>query len=277
MNNPIVDPSPIAASQPQNPTSWSFSDVVARSGVPWADEDEVEYEEGDIVFTEGIHDSGIELYETFKFHLDRQWENVVVAKDCFHALANGPWQIFRDALVVQLWTASFRASEGVIMKVVVWVQFLDLSLARYHPRILHALGSLVCVSYGCVSHALNLCPHVLATSSPSIAPSSSSVPESNASVQLPPLPPPSEEGYVGEWMNAVWSSRKRKDFLVLSKVVSKQRIGPKSKTKPNSGKGNKGKALAQHVAPSDSVVVLPTLSMSHSTVTLPLSTHSTLV
>ncbi|KAJ4848028.1 hypothetical protein Tsubulata_009362 [Turnera subulata] len=51
--------------------------------------------------------------------------------------------VLGSALVVQPWSAQFSASDGLITKAVIWVHFADLSPARYHPKILSALGGLV--------------------------------------------------------------------------------------------------------------------------------------
>ncbi|KAJ4830203.1 hypothetical protein Tsubulata_050505 [Turnera subulata] len=141
-------------------------------------DEDVEYEEGDIVFVDSEVGQGIELSETFKSRLAKQWSNSVVVKllgrligykalcsrlqfrvidlvnnyylvrfqratDCVHALCGGPWQILGKALAVQPWSSNFRASEDRLSHAVVWVQFADLAPSWYHPKILKALGNLV--------------------------------------------------------------------------------------------------------------------------------------
>ncbi|KAJ4822284.1 hypothetical protein Tsubulata_006389 [Turnera subulata] len=157
---PSVDLSPKA--QPLPPPR-SFCNVVASSEDDWDLDDDVEYEDGDIVFVDSEIGKGIELSEVFKSSLDKHWSNSVVVKllgrligykvlcsrlfehatDCVHALCDGPWQILGNALAVQPWSSHFRASEDHLTRAVIWGQFADLAPSWYHPRILGALGSLV--------------------------------------------------------------------------------------------------------------------------------------
>ncbi|KAJ4841514.1 hypothetical protein Tsubulata_012666 [Turnera subulata] len=168
------------------PPVRSFRDAVTTTGDEWDLAEDVEYEEGDIVFVDSEIGKGIELSEIFKSRLNKQWSNLVVVKlpgwmigykavctrlqtlwkpqgkfqvidlinnfyvvrferaaDCVHALCNGPWQIMETALAVQPWSSHFRAYEDRRSHAVVCVQFADLALSWYHPRILGALGSLV--------------------------------------------------------------------------------------------------------------------------------------
>ncbi|KAJ4828190.1 hypothetical protein Tsubulata_015455 [Turnera subulata] len=62
------------------PPPWSFRDVVSEPADLWDLEDDVEYEDGDIVYVDGEFGMGIELSETFKSRLDKQWQNSVIVK-----------------------------------------------------------------------------------------------------------------------------------------------------------------------------------------------------
>ncbi|KAJ4838812.1 hypothetical protein Tsubulata_011261 [Turnera subulata] len=108
-------------SQPYS-SLWSFRDAVSQPRDAWDLEDEVEYEDSDIVFVENETVMGIELLETFKTRLDRQWENSVIV--------NGR-RIVCMLCVMDLGRA------------VVWVRFPDLNPSWYHRSILAAMGSLV--------------------------------------------------------------------------------------------------------------------------------------
>ncbi|KAJ4840887.1 hypothetical protein Tsubulata_010383 [Turnera subulata] len=84
----------------------------------WEEEDEAEYEDGDIV--------------VFKQEAD------------FHkTLFGSPWMIFNHVLSVQPWSPNFRAAKGTIDKAMVWVQFPDIPPNWYHSRLLKILGDLV--------------------------------------------------------------------------------------------------------------------------------------
>ncbi|KAJ4837111.1 hypothetical protein Tsubulata_038095 [Turnera subulata] len=73
-------------------------------------------------------------YFVARFANDVDYENV---------LLNGPWVVYGHAIYVQPWTDNFRPSTDTIKHVVVWVQFPDYPLGRYHSRILRTLGNLV--------------------------------------------------------------------------------------------------------------------------------------
>ncbi|KAJ8755213.1 hypothetical protein K2173_019011 [Erythroxylum novogranatense] len=64
-------------------------------------------------------------------------------RDYIHTLTQGPWIIAGHVLSVQPWSLDFRLSSGRVTHVIAWVRFLGLSIARYHPSILTALGNLV--------------------------------------------------------------------------------------------------------------------------------------
>ncbi|KAJ4823652.1 hypothetical protein Tsubulata_041409 [Turnera subulata] len=112
---------------------------------PWAEEEEAEYEEGDIVVVEKDSEEVVELSDAFLSRLRKPWERAVVVKLMGRAIAllDGPWSIYNNVLSVQPWTQSFRASSTTIDKVVTWVHFLDFPLDQYHSRILLTMGNLV--------------------------------------------------------------------------------------------------------------------------------------
>ncbi|KAJ4822794.1 hypothetical protein Tsubulata_039470 [Turnera subulata] len=78
---PQAEPS---ASQPLHtsaaPPPWSFRDVVSKPADQRDLDDDVEYEDDDIVYVDGEFGMGIELFETFKSRLDKQWQNSVIVK-----------------------------------------------------------------------------------------------------------------------------------------------------------------------------------------------------
>ncbi|KAJ4850484.1 hypothetical protein Tsubulata_022566 [Turnera subulata] len=106
------------------PVKRSFRDVTIAQTEPGPQEsesvdwDEANYEEGDIIFVEGRYGRAIELSAAFEKRLDDKWQR-------------------------EPWYTAFRASEGKINRVVVWVRFPEFPLSRYHPRVLKALTSLV--------------------------------------------------------------------------------------------------------------------------------------
>ncbi|CAN1853756.1 Putative ribonuclease H protein At1g65750, partial [Linum perenne] len=64
-------------------------------------------------------------------------------KDYFRALTGGPWLILEHYLVVQQWDSSFRVSNKLPSKMVVWVRFPHLPIQLYHKQILSSLGNLI--------------------------------------------------------------------------------------------------------------------------------------
>ncbi|KAJ8752648.1 hypothetical protein K2173_005537 [Erythroxylum novogranatense] len=58
-------------------------------------------------------------------------------EDYLKALTQGPWVIFGQML------SSFRPSQGQVNHAVGWIRVPDLSITRYHPWILTAIGNLV--------------------------------------------------------------------------------------------------------------------------------------
>ncbi|KAJ8898918.1 hypothetical protein K2173_008411 [Erythroxylum novogranatense] len=69
--------------------------------------------------------------------------NFVEIDDYLTSLTKGPWIIAGHVLSVQPWTSTFRPSTDRISHVASWVCFPELSMARYHPAILTALGNLI--------------------------------------------------------------------------------------------------------------------------------------
>ncbi|CAN1816349.1 hypothetical protein LINPERHAP1_LOCUS27742, partial [Linum perenne] len=64
-------------------------------------------------------------------------------QDDFKALTGGPWMIFDHYLVIQQWDPSFRVSDKLPSKMVVWARLPHLPILFYHPQILTALGNLI--------------------------------------------------------------------------------------------------------------------------------------
>ncbi|KAJ4827546.1 hypothetical protein Tsubulata_033688 [Turnera subulata] len=69
----------------------------------------------------------------------RFWEE----RDYQNALLNCHWTIYGNALTVQPWRHDFRASTDRVTSAVVWVQFPDFPLDRYHSLVLSMLGNCV--------------------------------------------------------------------------------------------------------------------------------------
>ncbi|CAN1167662.1 hypothetical protein LINPERHAP1_LOCUS7672 [Linum perenne] len=64
-------------------------------------------------------------------------------QDYFKALTGGPWSILDHYLVVHQWDHSFRVSEDLPKKMVVWVRFPHLPIHLYHAQVLTSLGNLI--------------------------------------------------------------------------------------------------------------------------------------
>ncbi|CAI0557987.1 unnamed protein product [Linum tenue] len=64
-------------------------------------------------------------------------------QDYFRALTDGPWTIFDHYLAVQQWSPSFKVSDPLPRKMIVWVQFPTLKIHFYHKEILTSLGNLL--------------------------------------------------------------------------------------------------------------------------------------
>ncbi|CAN1829883.1 hypothetical protein LINPERHAP1_LOCUS32682 [Linum perenne] len=64
-------------------------------------------------------------------------------QDYFKALTGGPWTILDHYLAIHQWDHSFRISNDLPKKMVVWVRFPHLPIHLYHPQILTSLGNLI--------------------------------------------------------------------------------------------------------------------------------------
>ncbi|CAN1122463.1 hypothetical protein LINPERHAP1_LOCUS6649 [Linum perenne] len=64
-------------------------------------------------------------------------------QDYFKALTGGPWMLLDHYLIVHQWDHSFRVSEDLPKKMVVWVRFPHLPIHFYHPQVLTFLGNLI--------------------------------------------------------------------------------------------------------------------------------------
>ncbi|KAJ4829700.1 hypothetical protein Tsubulata_023623 [Turnera subulata] len=74
-----------ATEAPPVPPVRSFWDAVASSDDEWDLDEEVEFEDGDIVFVDSEIGQGIEFSETFKTRLDKQWSNSVGLRGSPHS------------------------------------------------------------------------------------------------------------------------------------------------------------------------------------------------
>ncbi|CAN1835838.1 hypothetical protein LINPERHAP1_LOCUS34552 [Linum perenne] len=64
-------------------------------------------------------------------------------QDYFKALTGGPWVLLDHYLIVHQWDQSFRVSNDMPQKMVVWVRFPHLPLHLYHGQVLNSLGNLI--------------------------------------------------------------------------------------------------------------------------------------
>ncbi|CAN1149282.1 hypothetical protein LINPERHAP2_LOCUS16931, partial [Linum perenne] len=64
-------------------------------------------------------------------------------KDYLKALTGGPWMILDHYLIVQQWNPSFRVSNKLSSKMVVWVRFPHMPIQLYHKEVLISLDNLV--------------------------------------------------------------------------------------------------------------------------------------
>ncbi|CAN1189277.1 hypothetical protein LINPERHAP2_LOCUS39801 [Linum perenne] len=64
-------------------------------------------------------------------------------QDYFKALTGGPWMLLDHYLIVHQWDQSFRVSDDLPKKMVVWVLFPYLPIHFYHPQVLTSLGNLI--------------------------------------------------------------------------------------------------------------------------------------
>ncbi|CAN1849891.1 Uncharacterized protein At4g02000 [Linum perenne] len=66
-----------------------------------------------------------------------------IEQDYFKALTGGPWLILDHYLVVHQWEQSFRVTNDLPKKMVVWVRFPHLPIHFYHAQVLTSLGNLI--------------------------------------------------------------------------------------------------------------------------------------
>ncbi|CAN1842173.1 hypothetical protein LINPERHAP1_LOCUS36768 [Linum perenne] len=115
----------------------------------------------DIILSASNGIKALNLSKEFKEKLCKPWSNSVVVRlmgksigdyflikfsyeqDYFKALTGGPWTILDHYLVVHQWDQSFRVSNDLPKKMVVWVQFPHLPIHFYHAQILTSLGNLI--------------------------------------------------------------------------------------------------------------------------------------
>ncbi|CAN1752273.1 hypothetical protein LINPERHAP1_LOCUS4657 [Linum perenne] len=64
-------------------------------------------------------------------------------QDYYKALTGGPWMILDHYLIVHQWDQSFRVSNDLPKKMVVWVRFPHLPIHFYHAQVLTSLGNLI--------------------------------------------------------------------------------------------------------------------------------------
>ncbi|CAN1187385.1 hypothetical protein LINPERHAP2_LOCUS38701 [Linum perenne] len=64
-------------------------------------------------------------------------------QDYYKALTGGPWLIFDHYLIVHQWDSSFRVSDNLPTKMVVWVRFPHVPIRFYHKQVLTSLRNLV--------------------------------------------------------------------------------------------------------------------------------------
>ncbi|KAJ8754789.1 hypothetical protein K2173_012178 [Erythroxylum novogranatense] len=109
------------------------------------DDEDTAIEEGDIQPTEEAG-GGINLSQNFKNKLDNQWAKAVVVKllgrkigfRLLHLRSQSMWRPKGQMKLVDLENDYF-----LVNRAVVWIRLLELPIARYHLRILHALGNLI--------------------------------------------------------------------------------------------------------------------------------------
>ncbi|KAJ4850100.1 hypothetical protein Tsubulata_004512 [Turnera subulata] len=102
----------------------------------WEEEEELDVEEGDIEKVDG--EKSLAMKSVKPSRIVRFMDKA----DMDHAILDGPWTIFAHALLVQPWTAGFRASSGTIDRATIWVRFLEVPVDWYHSHILQGLGNM---------------------------------------------------------------------------------------------------------------------------------------
>ncbi|CAN1339568.1 hypothetical protein LINPERPRIM_LOCUS38538, partial [Linum perenne] len=98
--------------------------------------------EKDIVSSISNDVRSLKLSKEFKEKLCQPWSNTA-DKDYFKALTGGPWMILDHYLIVQQWNPSFRVSNKLPSKMVVWVRFPHMPIQLYHKEVLISLDNLV--------------------------------------------------------------------------------------------------------------------------------------
>ncbi|KAJ4844170.1 hypothetical protein Tsubulata_026931, partial [Turnera subulata] len=71
------------------------------------------------------------------------WFDEEEKNDYLHVLVDGPWGIYGNVLSVQPWSPEFKASSDRIDSVVVWTQYPDFPVNRYHSEVFNHLGNMV--------------------------------------------------------------------------------------------------------------------------------------
>ncbi|KAJ4841438.1 hypothetical protein Tsubulata_009079 [Turnera subulata] len=110
---------------------------------PWEEEEEAEFEDGDIEVVERDGKKVVELSQTFLSRLRKPWEKAVVVKLLGRAIGFKTLQMKLYTLWKPKGPMKIIDLENNYFVVVTWVRFLDFPLDHYHSRILRTLGNLV--------------------------------------------------------------------------------------------------------------------------------------
>ncbi|CAN1818829.1 hypothetical protein LINPERHAP1_LOCUS28511 [Linum perenne] len=173
-------------------------------------------------------------------------------KDYFRALTGGPWLILDHYLVVQQWDPSFRVSDKLPSKMVVWIRFPHLPIQLYHKqRVEYENLPELCFSCGKVGHEKGSCPSLL-----QLVPHPTG-PAGAASVQEPPPKLPSgetaDDGY-GPWLTVTRNSRRGKRENTPKKETpqkgKEEESNARSKADGISGKHTFGKSKISGEGPA---------------------------
>ncbi|CAN1841145.1 hypothetical protein LINPERHAP1_LOCUS36369 [Linum perenne] len=160
-------------------------------------------------------------------------------KDYFKALTGGPWLIFDHYLVVQQWEPSFRVSNKLPSKMVVWVRFPHLPIQLYHKqRAEYENLPDLCFTCGKIGHQAESCPSIVRISTPPTSSTAVIPPTDSAPDPAPDLP--AGDGY-GPWMTVARKSRRAKrDPQPDKERTQKGKVDdPMARSK---AEGSKGKA-----------------------------------
>lgn len=94
-------------------------------------------------------------------------------KDYMIALAGGPWFLFGHYLAVQKWYPWFKAGQGLLHFMPIWIQLHDLPIELYHPKVLLLIGKFYitlkfyeikvsfCVKFGKIGYFSNQCDELM--------------------------------------------------------------------------------------------------------------------